>query len=171
LAAEGGLAPAAIAEGVASFEGVRRRLEPRGEVRGVTVYDDFAHHPTAVAETLAGVRAAYPGRRVWAIFEPRSATACRRVMEADLTAALQGADEVVLPAVFRSSVPEAVRLSPERVVAALSAQGVHARFLPTVDEIVGVVASEAGEGDQIVVMSNGAFENIHARLLAALGDA
>ena len=92
-------------------------------------------------------------------------------MEADLTAALQGADEVVLPAVFRSSVPEAVRLSPERVVAALSAQGVHARFLPTVDEIVGVVASEAGEGDQIVVMSNGAFENIHARLLAALGDA
>jgi len=171
MAAEVGLAPAAIAEGVASFEGVRRRLEPRGEVRGVTVYDDFAHHPTAVAETLAGVRAAYPGRRVWAIFEPRSATACRRVMEADLTAALQGADEVVLSAVFRSSVPEPVRLSPERVVTALSAQGVHARFLPTVDEIVGVVASEAGEGDQIVVMSNGAFENIHARLLAALGDA
>lgn len=171
MAADVGLEPAAIAEGVASFEGVRRRLEPRGEVRGVTVYDDFAHHPTAVAETLAGVRAAYPGRRVWAIFEPRSATACRRVMEADLTAALQGADEVVLPAVFRASVPEAERLSPERVVAALSAQGVHARFLPTVDEIVRVVASEAGEGDRIVVMSNGAFENIHVKLLAALGDA
>ncbi|MDP6609452.1 MAG: UDP-N-acetylmuramate:L-alanyl-gamma-D-glutamyl-meso-diaminopimelate ligase [Vicinamibacterales bacterium] len=171
MAADVGLEPASIAEGVASFEGVRRRLEPRGEVRGVTVYDDFAHHPTAVAETLAGVRAAYPGRRVWAIFEPRSATACRRVMEADLTAALQGADEVVLPAVFRASVPEAERLSAERVVAALSAQGVHARFLPTVDEIVRVVASEAGEGDRIVVMSNGAFENIHVKLLAALGDA
>ncbi|MDP6373970.1 MAG: UDP-N-acetylmuramate:L-alanyl-gamma-D-glutamyl-meso-diaminopimelate ligase [Vicinamibacterales bacterium] len=171
MAADVGLEPASIAEGVASFRGVRRRLEPRGEVRGVTVYDDFAHHPTAVAETLAGVRAAYPGRRVWAIFEPRSATACRRVMEADLTAALQGADEVVLPAVFRASVPEAERLSAERVVAALSAQGVHARFLPTVDEIVRVVASEAGEGDRIVVMSNGAFENIHVKLLAALGDA
>ena len=168
MAVDAGVDAAAIAEGVASFEGVRRRLEVCGEVRGVTVYDDFAHHPTAVSETLAAVRAAYPDRRVWAIFEPRSATACHRTMEADLTSALMNADEVVLPAVYRKTLPKVARLAPERVVAALNARGVRARHLQKVDEIVKVVTREAREGDQVIVMSNGSFGDIHTKLLTAL---
>ena len=168
MAVDAGVDAAAIAEGVASFEGVRRRLEVCGEVRGVTVYDDFAHHPTAVSETLAAVRAAYPDRRVWAIFEPRSATACHRTMEADLTSALMNADEVVLPAVYRKTLPKVARLAPERVVAALIARGVRARHLQKVDEIVKVVTREAREGDQVIVMSNGSFGDIHTKLLTAL---
>jgi UDP-N-acetylmuramate: L-alanyl-gamma-D-glutamyl-meso-diaminopimelate ligase len=160
-----------IAKGVATFEGVKRRLESLGEVRGVTIYDDFAHHPTAVAETLAAVRAAYSGRRIWAIFEPRSATTCRRIMEADLASALMNADEVVLAPVYRKTVAETIRLSPERVIAMLTTNGVRARHLPKVNDIVKVVVEEAREGDQIVIMSNGAFGGIHNKLLTALSVA
>jgi UDP-N-acetylmuramate: L-alanyl-gamma-D-glutamyl-meso-diaminopimelate ligase len=140
-------------------------------VRGVTIYDDFAHHPTAVAETLAAVRAAYSGRRIWAIFEPRSATTCRRIMEADLASALMNADEVVLAPVYRKTVAETIRLSPERVIAMLTTNGVRARHLPKVNDIVKVVVEEAREGDQIVIMSNGAFGGIHNKLLTALSVA
>ena len=169
VAVEVGLDPGKIVDGLASFEGVRRRLEVRGTVRGITVYDDFAHHPTAAAETLAALRAAYPGRRVWAIFEPRSATACRKLTEPALIDALAGADEVILPPVYRTTLPEDTRLAPERVVAALRARGVRARHLPTVDEIVRAVAEGAEAGDQVVVMSNGAFGDIHGKLVRALG--
>jgi len=171
MAAAAGVDAKDIANGVATFEGVKRRLESLGEVRGVTLYDDFAHHPTAVAETLAAVRAAYPGRRIWAIFEPRSATACRRLVEADLVSALMNADEVVLAPVYRKTVAEAMRLSPERVIAMLTTNGVRARYLSEVEEIVKVVAEEAREGDQIVIMSNGAFAGIHNKLLTALSVA
>jgi UDP-N-acetylmuramate: L-alanyl-gamma-D-glutamyl-meso-diaminopimelate ligase len=171
MAAAAGVDAKDIANGVATFEGVKRRLESLGEVRGVTLYDDFAHHPTAVAETLAAVRAAYPGRRIWAIFEPRSATACRRLVEADLVSALMKADEVVLAPVYRKTVAEAMRLSPERVIAMLTTNGVRARYLSEVEDIVKVVAEEAREGDQIVIMSNGAFAGIHNKLLTALSVA
>ena len=160
-----------IAKGVATFEGVKRRLELLGEVRGVTIYDDFAHHPTAVAETLAAVRGAYPGRRIWSIFEPRSATACRRMVEADLASALRTADEVVLAPVYRKTVAEAIRLSPERVVAMLTTKGVRARYLPRIEDIVKVVVEESREGDQVVIMSNGAFDGIHNKLLTSLSVA
>ena len=103
---------------------------------GVSVYDDFAHHPTAIAETLAGVRTAFPNRRIWAIFEPRSATSCRRVFQSDFARALSAADMVVLPAVFRSTLPEDQRLSAEQLVADLKAAEVDARYIPQVDEIV-----------------------------------
>jgi UDP-N-acetylmuramate: L-alanyl-gamma-D-glutamyl-meso-diaminopimelate ligase len=134
----------------------------------VAVYDDFAHHPTAIAETLQGIRSAYPNRRIWAIFEPRSATSCRRIFQSDFANALSKADRVVLPAVFRSTLPENERLSPEAVVGDLKAAGVEARYIPEVPDIVRTVSKEARDGDLVIVMSNGGFDDIHQKLLSAL---
>jgi UDP-N-acetylmuramate: L-alanyl-gamma-D-glutamyl-meso-diaminopimelate ligase len=134
----------------------------------VSVYDDFAHHPTAIEETLAGVRTAYPDRKLWAIFEPRSATSCRRVFQADFVRALSKADRVVLPAVFRSTLPDDQRLSPEQIVDELSELGVDARYIPAVDDIVRAVSRDCRPGDLVVIMSNGGFDNIHEKLLTAL---
>ena len=163
-----GLNVDSMREGLRQFKGVRRRLELRGTEAGVTVYDDFAHHPTAIAETLAGVRSAHPSRRIWAIFEPRSATSCRRVFQADFAKAFAGADRVILPAVFRSTLPEDQRLSAEQLVNDLKVDGIDARYIPSVQDIVATVARESREGDLIIVMSNGGFDNIHTKLLAAL---
>jgi UDP-N-acetylmuramate: L-alanyl-gamma-D-glutamyl-meso-diaminopimelate ligase len=158
-----------LREGLASFLGVKRRLEVVGTRRGVVVYDDFAHHPTAVAETLAALRAAQPGRRIWAIFEPRSASSCRRVFQQDFAQAFASADEVVLASIFRSTLPPEERLSEDRLVEDLRARSVHARHLPDVDAIVREVAAGAREGDLVVIMSNGGFGGIHYKLLEALG--
>ena len=158
----------AVTTALARFKGVKRRLELRGLARGVTVFDDFAHHPTAVRETLAGVRAAFPTRRVWAVFEPRSASSCRRVFQADFAAAFQAADEVIIGEVYRSSLPDDERLSELELVEGIGRSGPRARHFADVDDIVGAVAEEAGDGDLVVVMSNGAFEGIHDRLLKAL---
>jgi UDP-N-acetylmuramate: L-alanyl-gamma-D-glutamyl-meso-diaminopimelate ligase len=157
-----------LRRGLAQFKGVKRRLEVVAEARGVTVYDDFAHHPTAVEETLRAVRQAAPGRRIWAIFEPRSASSCRRVFQDDFARAFAGADEVVLASVFRSSLPPEERLSEAELVDNLTRQDVHARHLPTIDAIVATVATEARDGDLVVVMSNGGFGGIHQKLVAAL---
>jgi UDP-N-acetylmuramate: L-alanyl-gamma-D-glutamyl-meso-diaminopimelate ligase len=132
------------------------------------VYDDFAHHPTAIAETLAGVRSAYPDRRLWAIFEPRSATSCRKVFQEEFARAFAAADRVLLPEVFRSTLPEEQRLSVENLITDLKGSGKDARFIPRVDDIVTTVAKEARDGDLVVVMSNGGFDNIHQKLLTAL---
>lgn len=163
-----GLGVDALRAGLARFAGVKRRLEVVGEVRGVVVYDDFAHHPTAVDETLKALRRSAGDRRIWAIFEPRSASSCRRVFQDDFARAFAGADEVVLASIFRSSLPADERLSEAQLVADLHARGVAARHLPTVDAIVDAVAAEARAGDVIVVMSNGAFGGIHGKLLGAL---
>jgi UDP-N-acetylmuramate: L-alanyl-gamma-D-glutamyl-meso-diaminopimelate ligase len=157
-----------LRDGLRRFTGVKRRLEVVGVRRGVTVFDDFAHHPTAVAETLKAVRQANPGRRVWALFEPRSASSCRRVFQRDFARAFECADEVVVASVYRSSLPESERLSEARLVEELTVAGVHARHLPTVDAIVEGVANEAREGDLVVVMSNGGFGGIHRKLIEAL---
>jgi UDP-N-acetylmuramate: L-alanyl-gamma-D-glutamyl-meso-diaminopimelate ligase len=160
-----------LQRGLAGFLGVSRRMELRGMVRGVAVYDDFAHHPTAIRETLQAARASYPDRRIWGVFEPRSATSCRRIFQDDFARAFaeSGADEVVLAAVFRSSLPEHERLSVEDLVRDVSRAGRRARYLPAVDDIVSTVAREARDGDLVVIMSNGGFEGIHEKLLAALG--
>jgi UDP-N-acetylmuramate: L-alanyl-gamma-D-glutamyl-meso-diaminopimelate ligase len=163
-----GLNTDGMREGLRRFKGVRRRLELRGTEDGVAVYDDFAHHPTAIAETLAGVRSAHPQRQIWAIFEPRSATSCRRVFQAEFARAFEPADHVILPAVFRSSLPEDQRLSAEQLVSDLQAGGTDARFIPDVEEIVRTVQRESRSGDLVIVMSNGGFDNIHTRLLSAL---
>ena len=125
-----------MAAGLRAFKGVRRRMQLRGTARGVAVYDDFAHHPTAIAETLAGVRSAYPDRRIWAIFEPRSATSCRKVFQDDFARAFAAADRILLPAIFRSTLPDDQRLSTEQLVADLKAAGKDARYIPKVDDIV-----------------------------------
>jgi UDP-N-acetylmuramate: L-alanyl-gamma-D-glutamyl-meso-diaminopimelate ligase len=165
-----GLSTDTMMDGLRKFRGVRRRLQHRGTAAGVAVYDDFAHHPTAIAETLEGVRSAHPDRRIWAIFEPRSATSCRRIFQSDFTRALAKADSIVLPAVFRSSLPEGERLSPEALVADLTADGRDARFIPRVDDIVRAVAQDARSGDLVIIMSNGGFEDIHQKLLVALEE-
>ena len=134
----------------------------------MAVYDDFAHHPTAIGETLEGVRSAYPDRRIWAIFEPRSATSCRRIFQADFARALAKADRIILPAVFRSTLPEPERLSADILVQDLRAAGKDARYIPDTAEIVRTVAKDAGNGDLVIVMSNGGFDNIHQKLLSAL---
>jgi len=118
-----------IAEGLLAFRGVKRRLEVFGEADGVTIYDDFAHHPTAIAETLEGVRSAHPDKKIWAIFEPRSATSCRKIFQSDFARALGRADRVILPAVFRSSLPDDQRLSAEALVQDLTEAGVDADYI------------------------------------------
>ena len=157
-----------LTEGLAAFKGIKRRLETVGVARGVTVLDDFAHHPTAVHETLSALRAGYPMRRIWAVFEPRSASSCRRVFQDDFARAFGPADEVIVAGVFRSSLPESERLSTEQLVTDLRTQGQRARHVPDVDDIVRVIVEEGREHDVVVLMSNGGFGGIHQKLLKAL---
>jgi UDP-N-acetylmuramate: L-alanyl-gamma-D-glutamyl-meso-diaminopimelate ligase len=171
VAVEVGVPPEQIARSLRRFTGVKRRLEVVGTAAGVTVYDDFAHHPTAVAETLAGLRASHPGARIWAVFEPRSASSCRRVFQKEFGRAFAGADEVVFAPVFRSTLPEAERLSIPDLVRDLQSLGQAAREAPSIDGIVGLIVSEHRPGDLVVLMSNGGFGGIHKRLLQALEQA
>ncbi len=167
---EAGIDAATLDGALRSFKGVRRRLEVLQTVDGVSIFDDFAHHPTAVHETLAGLRAAYPGSRIWAIFEPRSASSCRRVFQSEFARAFEPADEIVIAAVYRSNLPEDQRLSAEQLVADLEAAGKHARFVPKVDDIVRAVAAERRSGDLIVIMSNGGFGGMRAKIVDALNE-
>src|SRR5206468_12858646 len=155
VATEAGIGVERIAEGLRAFAGVKRRLEVVGIADGVTVYDDFAHHPTAVAETLAGLRASHPAARIWAVFEPRSASSCRRVFQDDFARAFAAADEIVLAPVFRSTLPEAQRLSIPDLVRDLERQGKSARAPASLDDIVSTIAQERRAGDLVVMMSNG----------------
>jgi UDP-N-acetylmuramate: L-alanyl-gamma-D-glutamyl-meso-diaminopimelate ligase len=164
-----GLTAADLADGLRAFKGIKRRLEVVGTAAGVTVMDDFAHHPTAVHETLSALRTGYPDRRIWAIFEPRSASSCRRVFQDDFARAFGAADEVVVAAVFRSSLPESERLSAEQLVDDLRARKQQARYIPAIDDIVRTVVDEHQSGDVVVLMSNGGFGGIHRTLLQALG--
>jgi UDP-N-acetylmuramate: L-alanyl-gamma-D-glutamyl-meso-diaminopimelate ligase len=168
VASEAGIGAERLADGLREFAGVKRRLEIVGVADGVTVYDDFAHHPTAVAETLAGLRASNPDARIWAVFEPRSASSCRRVFQDDFTRAFDGANEVLLAPVFRSTLPDAERLSIPQLVHDLHCRGLSAREAASIDDIVGRIAAEHRPGDLVVVMSNGGFGGIHQKLLRAL---
>jgi UDP-N-acetylmuramate: L-alanyl-gamma-D-glutamyl-meso-diaminopimelate ligase len=169
LAAGQGIDDAAIVEAIASFKSVKRRLEVRAVVRGVTVIDDFAHHPTAIRETLRALRAAYPQSRLWAVLEPRSNTLRRNVFERELVDALAIADEVVLAGVFKQeSIPEAERLHPETVVFALVAQSHNAMLAANVEAIVDHIATSAQPGDVVAILSNGGFDGIYEKLPARL---
>jgi UDP-N-acetylmuramate: L-alanyl-gamma-D-glutamyl-meso-diaminopimelate ligase len=154
---------------LARFRGVRRRLEIRGRVGGVTVYDDFAHHPTAVRVTLEALRGAAPGRVV-AVFEPRSYTARTRVFQDDFARALAVADDVVVAAAhLPGRIPEGERISERDLVTSIREAGTTAEFVPAVDEIVSSLAGRLRAGDRVAVLSNGGFGGIHERLLEALG--
>jgi UDP-N-acetylmuramate: L-alanyl-gamma-D-glutamyl-meso-diaminopimelate ligase len=157
-----------LADALRQFKGIRRRLEAIGVIGGVTVYDDFAHHPTAVAATLSALRAAHPRGRIRAVFEPRSASSCRRVFQREFAGAFAGADDVIVAAVYRAGLPDEERLSPEALVGDLEAAGLPARYIPAVDDIVNTLVRERRDGDLIVIMSNGGFGGIHEKLLAAL---
>ncbi len=158
-----------LGEALVSYRGVRRRLEVRGNVRGVTVVDDFAHHPTAVRETIRAAKLRWPGRRLWAVFEPRSFTARSKIFERQLPDALKTADRVVLAAVYSSGRLSADReLSEEELVSDLRQGDVEAWFIPTVEAIVRFLASQLVEGDVVLAMSNGGFGGIHRKLLDAL---
>jgi UDP-N-acetylmuramate: L-alanyl-gamma-D-glutamyl-meso-diaminopimelate ligase len=164
-----GLAAAAIGEGLRTFAGVKRRQEVRGTAGGVLVIDDFAHHPTAVRETLAATRSRYPGRSIWAIFEPRTNTTRRSVFQDDYARAFDDADHVIIAAVDHPErAPQGERFSPEKLVGDLRARAKEAAYIPAVPDIVARVVREAGRGDVVLVMSNGAFGGIHDRLLSGL---
>jgi len=168
VAMEVGVSIERIGDGLKRFAGVRRRLELVGVADGVTIFDDFAHHPTAVGETLAGIRASHPGARIWAVFEPRSASSCRRVFQADFARAFSHADEVLIAPIFRSALPESERLSVPQLIGELSAGGQSAREAGSIDDIIGAIVNEHCPGDIVVLMSNGGFGGIHHKLLRAL---
>jgi UDP-N-acetylmuramate: L-alanyl-gamma-D-glutamyl-meso-diaminopimelate ligase len=169
LAAGQGVPAAAIVQALATFRSVKRRLEVRAEVNGVTIIDDFAHHPTAIRETLRALRTAYPGRRLWAILEPRSNTLRRNVFEEALVESLALADRSVLAAVFKSeAIPVAERLHPENVVAALGARGLESAVYADADAIVAAIAPELRAGDVVAILSNGGFGGIYEKLPQAI---
>jgi UDP-N-acetylmuramate: L-alanyl-gamma-D-glutamyl-meso-diaminopimelate ligase len=169
VAAEAGVPPEAARAALAAFQGVKRRLEVRGRARGVTVYDDFAHHPTAVRETLKALRAAGGGGRLVAVFEPRSYSSRTSVFQEDFGRAFRAADLVVVAAAhLPGKVPEGRRLSESGLVDALRGQGTEARFIPAVPDIVTALSAELREGDRVVLLSNGGFGGIHEKLLRAL---
>lgn len=168
-AAECGINPEAIKEALRKFQSVRRRMEIRGCVGGMTIIDDFGHHPTAIRQTLLGIRACFPGARLWAIVEPRSATMRRSVSEQELIRALIYADEIVIAELYSpDKIAPEERLSPQRVVESLRQAGKSSRFLPTASDIVRGCSPLARPGDVFVVFSNGGFDNIHEKLLEAL---
>lgn len=169
LAAGQGVPAAAIVEALATFRSVKRRLEVRAEVHGVTIIDDFAHHPTAIRETLRALRNAYQGRRLVAVLEPRSNTLRRNVFEAALVDSLSLADEVMLASVFKSeSIPVAERLVPETVAASLRSGGTPAEVHADAAEIVAALATRLRSGDVVAIMSNGGFGDIYHLLPAAI---
>jgi UDP-N-acetylmuramate: L-alanyl-gamma-D-glutamyl-meso-diaminopimelate ligase len=164
-----GAEPDGIREGLRTYRSVRRRMEVRGVINDVVVIDDFAHHPTAVRETLMAARQKYPAGRIVAVFEPRSYTAQRREFEDDYAAAFGGADEIVFAGLFHPErYDEASALSPQRLVERWQTGGTPAAFMPVVDDIVAHLRNTTRPGDIIMIMSNGGFGGIHDKLLAAL---
>jgi UDP-N-acetylmuramate: L-alanyl-gamma-D-glutamyl-meso-diaminopimelate ligase len=167
-----GLPPEKIAEGIRTFQGVKRRQELRGEARGVAVIDDFAHHPTAVKVTLEALAAGYPGRRLWAIFEPRSATSRRKIFQQAYAEAFDAAQKIVIADVYLSDKLDAsLRFDPAQLAADIRARDKDAVSLPSADAIVAAIVPQTKPGDVIAVLSNGGFDGIHAKLLAALAKA
>jgi UDP-N-acetylmuramate: L-alanyl-gamma-D-glutamyl-meso-diaminopimelate ligase len=165
MAAAYGISQEEIAAALKTFKSVKRRLEVKAQVNGITIIDDFAHHPTAIGVTLKALRSRYAGARLWAIVEPRSNTLRRRVLQSDLAASLTLADEVVIANVFRSdAVPEDERLSLPELLDDVHKRGTHARLIADADEIVHAVAPEMRSGDVVAILSNGGFGRIYEKL-------
>jgi UDP-N-acetylmuramate: L-alanyl-gamma-D-glutamyl-meso-diaminopimelate ligase len=171
LACDRGVSRETIVAALRSFKSVKRRLEVRAEIGGVTVIEDFAHHPTAIRETLRALHAVYPNARLWAVLEPRSNTLRRKVLEADLVASLRLADRVVLAGVYQQQrIPDAERLHPEDVVQKLKELGTDAELLPDADAIVSGIAPRVTPGDVVAILSNGGFDGIYEKLPARLKE-
>jgi UDP-N-acetylmuramate: L-alanyl-gamma-D-glutamyl-meso-diaminopimelate ligase len=164
-----GIERKAVAEALATFKSVKRRMQVSGEINGVTVIDDFAHHPTAIRETLRATKQKYPERRIVAVFEPRSWTTRKKIFQKDYPPAFAPADYVVIAPIFESfRLAADDQLSIDDVIAELKAQGKQAFSIEGADEIVARVAPDLRAGDVVVVMSNGGFGGIHQKLLNAI---
>jgi len=171
LAAGQGIGVSVIIEALATFRSVKRRLEVRAEVNGITIIDDFAHHPTAIRETLRALRSAYLGRKLWAVLEPRSNTLRRNVFERELVDSLALADRSVLAEIFKSeAIPIKERLQPEKVVEELRARGLHSAVYADADAIVAAIAPELRPGDVVAILSNGGFGGIYEKLPRAIAN-
>jgi UDP-N-acetylmuramate: L-alanyl-gamma-D-glutamyl-meso-diaminopimelate ligase len=171
LAAGRGIGKEAIRAALAGFKSVKRRLEVRAEIGGITIIEDFAHHPTAIRETLRALRSVYPTSRLWAVLEPRSNTLRRKVLEGELVESLRLADHVVLAGVYQQQrIPEDERLHPEDVVRALNDRGTEAELFPDVEAIINAVAPRLQSGDVVAILSNGGFDGIYEKLPARLRE-
>jgi UDP-N-acetylmuramate: L-alanyl-gamma-D-glutamyl-meso-diaminopimelate ligase len=171
LAASCGIPKEAIAAALKTFKSVKRRLEVKAQVNGITIIDDFAHHPTAIAGTLKALRARYPEARLWAILEPRSNTLRRRILQTDLARSLAQADEIIVAGVFRSeAVPENERLELPSLAAEIERNGRRTRLLADADAIVQTIAPEMRSGDVVAILSNGGFGGIYEKLPARLRE-
>ncbi len=165
LAADYGIAKDAIARALDTFRSVKRRLEVKAEINGITIIDDFAHHPTAIEQTIRALRARYPLSRLWVVLEPRSNTMRRNVLQDALATSLSMADEVVVAAIFKSeAIPEAERLDLNRVISQIQKQAKPARILADADAIVNAIAPELRERDVVAILSNGGFGGIYEKL-------
>ncbi|MFY9644856.1 MAG: UDP-N-acetylmuramate:L-alanyl-gamma-D-glutamyl-meso-diaminopimelate ligase [Terriglobales bacterium] len=165
LAADYGIAKDAIARALDTFRSVKRRLEVKAEINGITIIDDFAHHPTAIEQTIRALRARYPLSRLWVVLEPRSNTMRRNVLQDALATSLSLADDVVVAAIFKSeAIPEAERLDLNRVISEIQKQGKPARILADADAIVNAIAPELRERDVVAILSNGGFGGIYEKL-------
>ncbi len=164
-----GIGADAVARALATFDGIKRRQEVRGEVNGVTVMDDFAHHPTAVRETIRAVKPFYPSGRLLAIFEPRTNSSMRSVFQDVYPAAFDAADLVCIrePSLL-AKIPAGERFSARQLVADIAKRGVPARYFADTEGIIGFIAGEVAPGDVVLIMSNGGFDNIHEKLLKTL---
>jgi UDP-N-acetylmuramate: L-alanyl-gamma-D-glutamyl-meso-diaminopimelate ligase len=160
-----------LVDGFRTFTGVKRRQEIRGEQRGILLIDDFAHHPTAVRETIEAVKAAYRGRKLWAVFEPRSNTSKRNIFEKEFASALALADRILVAGLYQpEKVPEGERLSVENVLREINRLTAddRARTIETAVGIASYVAKNAEAGDVVLVMSNGGFDAVQEKILQAL---
>jgi UDP-N-acetylmuramate: L-alanyl-gamma-D-glutamyl-meso-diaminopimelate ligase len=154
-----------IAQALKTFRSVKRRLEVKAEVNGITIIDDFAHHPTAIEQTIHALRARYPESRLWVVLEPRSNTMRRNVLQDALARSLSLADQVVIAAIFKSeAIPEAERLDLNRVIGEINKRGKQARILADADAIVNAIAPELRERDVVAILSNGGFGGIYEKL-------
>ncbi|MEO8427734.1 MAG: UDP-N-acetylmuramate:L-alanyl-gamma-D-glutamyl-meso-diaminopimelate ligase [Verrucomicrobiota bacterium] len=161
-----GISDAQIQSALDTFQGIKRRMEVRGVRGGVTIVDDFGHHPTAIRETLRALRVKFPGQRIWAVFEPRSNTTRRNVFQTELAEALLLADAIIVTEVARLELlAPHERLDPAKLMRDLQASGKPSSYLPTVDAIVEHLAGAAKPGDVVSVFSNGGFGGIHEKLL------
>jgi UDP-N-acetylmuramate: L-alanyl-gamma-D-glutamyl-meso-diaminopimelate ligase len=166
-----GLDRSSVADAISAFKSVKRRLEVKGQVRGVTVIDDFAHHPTAVRETLLATRSKYPGRRIVAVFEPRSYTAQIKVFQSQFEDALSNADEIIIAGLFHPERYSAdTAISPIEMTEHLKALGREASSIQKPDDIVTSLTPRLNDSEVVVIMSNGSFGRIHEKLLNALRD-
>ena len=169
LASGNGITRDVIVTALASFKSVKRRLEVRDVIRGITIIDDFAHHPTAIRETLRALRSVYPDARLWAVLEPRSNTLRRKVLESELVESLRLADRVILAGVYQQQrIPDSERLHPEDIVDLLNTAGTPAELHPDATEIVESIAPKLKSGDVVAILSNGGFDGIYEKLPARL---